>query len=212
MKLAIIGYGEMGIELYNLIVSSEMKNEYSDVFYVDFEEDKLHKVMAESDFFETDRSESEILIAMGEPSMRRLVALKYEREGFKMGSFIHPMSIISGNTRLGEGCIVLPFAYMAPNTVIGKNTLLHSGCRIENDCTIGDNCFVGGNSYVGAKTKIDNTCFIGPNAVLRDGLKIGHDSIIGMGAVLTKSVEVNSVYYGNPAKKIRDNENHKVFR
>ena len=76
----------------------------------------------------------------------------------------------------------------------------------------GDNSFISSNAFVGAKTSIGDTYFLGPNSAVRDGLNIGHDSVIGMGSVITKSVDVNSVCYGNPAKRIRDNTNHKVFK
>ncbi len=212
MKLAIIGGGEMAKELYNLIISCNKKNEYEDIFFVDLEEDISHNIIAESDYFKTDRNESEILIAMGEPAMRKRMSEKYTKEGFRMTKFIHPLSIISANTMIGSGSIVLPFVYIAQNTKIGCNALLHSGSKIENDCSIGNNCFVSSNAFVGAKTSIGDTCFLGPGSSVRDSLEIGHDSIIGMGAVITKPVAENSVCYGNPAKQIRENTKHIVFK
>lgn len=212
MKLAIVGSGEMAIELYSLVISCDIKNKYKDIFYVDLEEDMSHNIMAESDYFKTDRNESEILISMGEPSMRKKMSQIYTKEGFKMATFIHPFSFLSTNTVIGAGSIVLPFVYIAQNTIIGSNVVFHSGCKIENDCIIENNCFVSSNAFVGAKTSIGDACFLGPSSTVRDRVSIGHDSIIGMGAVITRSVSENSVCYGNPAKRIRENTNYKVFK
>lgn len=212
MNLAIIGRGEMALELFSLITSCEKKEKYESIYFVDLVEDKNNNTLSEEEYFKSDRSASEVLIAMGEPYMREKMFEKYEENGFKFATFIHPMSFVSGNTFVGEGSIILPFCYVAQNTKIGKNVILHSGSIIENDCIIGNNCFVSSNSFVGAKTKIDDTCFIGPSSSIRDDITIGKNSIIGMGSVVTKSVEPNAVCFGNPATKARDNITNKVFK
>lgn len=211
MNLAIIGGGEMASELYNLVISCDKKNSYENIFFVDVLEKTEENYVLEADFLKTNRNSSELLIAMGEPSMRKKMAQKYEEEGFRLTTFIHPLSFISAGTVIGNGSIILPFTYVAQNTVIGENVLLHSGCKVENNCNIGNNCFISSNSFVGARVTVEDTCFIGPSASIRDGVSIGHDSIIGMGSVITKSVVENSVNYGNPAKQIRENSNHRVF-
>lgn len=212
LKLAIIGRGELAIELYNLIFSCYKRNEYTDIFFVDTEENIANNTIAEMDYFKTDRDESEIMIAIGEPSMRQKIYEKYTKEGFRTTTFIHPLSFLSANTVIGSGTLVFPFTYIAQNTRIGCNVLFHTGSIIENDCVIGNNCFVSSNAFVGAKTNIGDTCFLGPNSSVRDSLNVGHNSIIGMGSVVTKSVNDNTVCYGNPAKTIRDNKSHKVFK
>jgi len=50
--------------------------------------------------------------------------------------------------------------------------------------------------------KIGNNVFIGTNAIILKGVTIGDNVIIGAGSVITKDCESDSVYAGNPAKKI----------
>ena len=211
MNLAIIGNGEMAHELYNLLISSEEKNKYESIFFVDLHEDKDNKVVSEENFLKSDRKSSKILIAMGEPFMRKKMYEKYTGYGFELETFIHPLAIILNNAIIEDGCIILPFSYISQNAKVGKNVVLHSGCKVENDCSIGNNCFISCNAFVGAKTVIEDTCFVGPGSSLRDGLIIGENSIIGMGAVVVKSVKEQSVCYGNPAIRVRDNITNKVF-
>lgn len=52
------------------------------------------------------------------------------------------------------------------------------------------------------KVKIGNNCFIGANSTILKGVEIGDNCIIGACSVVTKNVESNSVFVGNPAKKI----------
>ncbi len=49
---------------------------------------------------------------------------------------------------------------------------------------------------------IGNNVFIGMNAVITRGVTIGDNVIIGAGSIVTKDCESDSVYAGNPAKKI----------
>lgn len=59
-------------------------------------------------------------------------------------------------------------------------------------------------SIIGAQSPvtIGNNVFIGMNAIITRGVTIGDNVIIGAGSVVTKDCESNSVYAGNPAKKI----------
>lgn len=49
---------------------------------------------------------------------------------------------------------------------------------------------------------IGNNVFIGMNAIVTRGVTIGDNVVIGAGSVVTKDCESNSVYAGNPARKI----------
>lgn len=49
---------------------------------------------------------------------------------------------------------------------------------------------------------IGSNVFIGVNAVITRGVTIGDNVIIGAGSVVTRDCETNSVYAGNPARKI----------
>jgi len=50
--------------------------------------------------------------------------------------------------------------------------------------------------------RIGNNVFIGMNTIITRGVTIGDNVIIGAGSIVTKDCESNSVYAGNPAKKI----------
>ena len=58
------------------------------------------------------------------------------------------------------------------------------------------------------KTVIGNNVFIGMGAIVLMGAEIGDNVIIGAGAVVSGKVESNSVYAGNPAKKVSTLEEH----
>lgn len=65
-------------------------------------------------------------------------------------------------------------------------------------------CVLGAQSPV----VIGNNVFIGMNAVITRGVTVGDNVIIGAGSVVTKDCEADSVYAGNPAKRIMSLEDY----
>ncbi|MCD6184576.1 MAG: acyltransferase [Deltaproteobacteria bacterium] len=57
--------------------------------------------------------------------------------------------------------------------------------------------------------KIGNNVFIGARSTILAGVNIGDNVIIGACSLVTKDCEDNSVYAGNPAKKIESIEKYK---
>lgn len=62
------------------------------------------------------------------------------------------------------------------------------------------------------KIKIKDNVFIGMNAVITAGVTIENNVIIGAGSVVTKDCLTNSVYAGNPAKRIMSLEEFYIKR
>lgn len=59
-------------------------------------------------------------------------------------------------------------------------------------------------AILGAQSPVEigSHVFIGMNAIITRGVRIGDHVIIGAGSVVTKDCEANSVYAGNPARKV----------
>lgn len=81
------------------------------------------------------------------------------------------------------------------------------GVVINERCKIGDNCLISAGVIIGGKKNgtpiIGNNVTIGANSTIIGKVSIGDNSTIGAGAVVTHDVHENSVYVGNPAKKIK---------
>ena len=85
------------------------------------------------------------------------------------------------------------------NTMIGPNTMIidHDGHQAWPPEARWTN---SGNSK---EIIIENDVWIGMNCIILKGVNIGRGSIIAAGSVVTEDVEPNSLYGGNPAKKIK---------
>ena len=50
------------------------------------------------------------------------------------------------------------------------------------------------------------------HACVKENVKIGNDSIIGMGACVFNDIKENMIALGNPARPMKTNIEHKVFK
>ena len=137
---------------------------------------------------------------------------------------------IGENTNIWQFCVVFPQAKIGSNcnicaqvlieneVVIGNNVTIKSGVQIWDGITIEDDVFIGPNAtftndlfprsknpdWKLAKTVIKKSASIGANATILAGVTIGENAMIGAGSVVTKDVPANSVWYGNPARFVRE--------
>jgi len=116
---------------------------------------------------------------------------------------------------------------------IPESTTVGQMCHIDRDVIIGENCRIQGMVYIPPKTVIGNNVFIGPqvgfsndryppgiiegvvvddNVIIGLGSKIlagvviGKNSMVGMGSIVTKNIPPNEVWYGTPARYIKENK------
>lgn len=112
--------------------------------------------------------------------------------------------------------------------VIGEHTYIYKSYKaridinnarfisIGNNCLITEGCVLLAHDYSYAvvankygellrnqrKTCIGNNVFLGMNTIVLMGASIGDNCIVGAGSVVSGKLEANSVYAGNPAKRI----------
>jgi acetyltransferase-like isoleucine patch superfamily enzyme len=117
---------------------------------------------------------------------------------------------------LDDDVSIGPFVEIQKNVFIGKKTKVQSHSFICELVTIGDNCFIGhgvcfvndkftnggpanGDKTLWSKTTIGNNVSIGSNSTILP-VNITDNVVIGAGSVVTKDINVQGVYFGNPAK------------
>ena len=111
------------------------------------------------------------------------------------------------------------------NVFVGDNFYSNFNLTLVDDgiITIGNNVLIGPNCTIitpvhpldvderlseknqrNLPVVIGNNVWIAANVTILPGVTIGHGSVIGAGSVVTKDVLPNSLYYGNPAKFIKE--------
>lgn len=113
-----------------------------------------------------------------------------------------------GGVVIGENVEIGSLNSVAKGTL--SNTIIEENVKTDNLVHIAHNCIIGKGSLITASAQfsggviVGENVWIGPNSSIIQKITIGDNSFIGLGAVVTKNVPSNTVFAGNPAKKIRD--------
>ena len=122
------------------------------------------------------------------------------------------------------------------NIYFGNNCEVNMNCTFldDNKIVIGDNALIApnvqiytayhpthyldrfgeltdGGSFNFCKTitapvTIGNNVWIGGGVIILPGVTIGDNVVIGAGSVVTRSIEANTIAYGNPCKVVKENK------
>lgn len=127
-------------------------------------------------------------------------------KGAKHINLIHPSSFISKEAVLDEGNLVGAGTAINTNVTIGRGNIIFSNTVLEHESNLKNYCYLSPSVTICGKVSIDDNVYIGPGAIIAAGIKIGKNVMIGAGSVILHDIPDNSVYWGNPAKFIKKNE------
>ena len=117
-------------------------------------------------------------------------------------NLIHPTAHVSISAKLGCNVFVGPQAIIGLDATIGDGVTMNALSSIEHDNKIGAFSFLGTGAILCGRIETGEAVFIGGGATIKPGTKIGARTTIGTGAVLVKDADADSVYVGNPARKL----------
>jgi len=115
-----------------------------------------------------------------------------------------------GGVKIGKNCII------GSNTAIVRGssneyTILEDGVNMAPGCCIGHGTRIGKNTHlannisIGGSADLGSYNFYGCGSTINPGVKVeSTDIILGAGSTLTKSIKESGVYFGLPAKKIKN--------
>jgi acetyltransferase-like isoleucine patch superfamily enzyme len=133
---------------------------------------------------------------------RRLFVEKFQSEGAKFASLVHPSAWVSRSARLGEGVVIGPNANIGPNVHIGDFTLVNARCSLGHDTRLGDLNFISPNVCFSGFTTIGNDNLFGINSATIPGITVGHRNRIAAGMVLHTDVGDDAVVFYRYKEKI----------
>lgn len=205
MKTVVFGTTEYSEYVYytmlaegiNNIVAFTMTSEYKnkDIFcnlpVIDFED--LDSIITDP---------FEILITVGYPKMnkgRERVYHLCKEKGYKVGSYISNRAICDSDN-IGEGCIIMPRAFIAPCTQIGICNIISTDSSIGHTSTVGDFNWFSGNVTTAGDVTIGSRCFFGINSLICNNVKIADETLVGVCSYVAKDTKPGLAYMGMPAK------------
>ena len=122
---------------------------------------------------------------------------------FSFITVIHPFSAIARGIIIGEGTVVMPGSIINSNTKIGKHCVINTKASLDHDNQLGNFVSVAPGSTTGGRVVIDDFSTVSIGACVIQDVHIGKHSLVGAGAVVVGNVDNQSIYYGVPARLMR---------
>lgn len=217
MILGVYCAGGLGKEVVDLAedINSKM-NYWKDILFVDdiFEQDEFYGYSVFS--FEkllkySTEQPIEIIIANGEPEVRRKLFEKCKESKLSIATLIHPDAFISKSATIGEGAIIRKYVSISSDVIIGENVYLQSYVGIGHDAVVGANSVLSSFIALPGYCVLDECVYIAPSVAVNNGVHIGAYAIIGIGSVVYRNIKEGKIVMGNPGKVIGDNTERTVF-
>ena len=104
------------------------------------------------------------------------------------------------NARICRGTHISPKCNVTADIIVGAYNFWGSHVITSNDKEM---CYMR-KEFISNPPKIGSYVRIGSRSIIGAGVVIGDNAMVGMGSVVTKDIPAGELWYGNPAKYVRD--------
>jgi len=201
-KAAIIGYGDLGVQIINLL----SQNGYSIDNTIFFDDNAFNKEVTNSyrfsDYLANEFSKFEFYLGIGYKhlELRNEIFENLHKLGRKTPNLIHSSCIIDDTCEIGLANTLYPGCILDYKASLGNANLLNLGVILSHHSRVEDACFLSPGVCVSGFSKIESNCFLGSRTVVSNHITIGKGSKIGVGSCINKSIPDNTIAIGNPLK------------
>ena len=211
-KIAIVGSGGFAREILTLIDDiNQRQPTFEVVGFVDSDTSKTihgYQVIGDDDFVNQVKEPLSVVIAVGEPHLKKKIRNKYTNPLVKFPSLIHPSVLIGSKdtVSVGEGCVICAGCILTTDIKIKDFVTLNLMCTVGHDTEIDNYCSFMPSVNISGEVKVNEGVYAGTGAKIINQLEIGNNTIIGAGAVVAKSLPADCIAVGVPAKPIKFNK------
>lgn len=110
-----------------------------------------------------------------------------------------PKAHVSKHAKIGQGTLIMPFAFINAGVTIGDNCIINTAAIIEHETSIGAHNHVSTGCVVNGNCTVGNNNFLGTNSTLLNNITVGSYNLIGASSVVVKNVGDHLKLFGNPA-------------
>jgi sugar O-acyltransferase (sialic acid O-acetyltransferase NeuD family) len=203
MLIAFIGYGEMGVQVYELL-----KQKYPALKPVYFD-DELYKANIKNahpfkDYIKDTFKNYSFVICLGyrHAALKNKIFKQLVKQDRKNLSFVHVTCFVSRSATIGAGSVLYPMCNIDKEVKIGNAVLLNNSVVISHNSSIGNSCYLSPGVVLSGNVTIGENTFLGTGVVVSNGITIGKNVVIGIGTVITKNIPDNAFVIGNPMKLV----------
>lgn len=142
------------------------------------------------------------IVAIGDNSVRRMLAREVTRHGIPLISAVHPSASVAASVTLGRNVVVAAGVVICANCQIGDSVILNTGSVVDHQTMIGEGAHICPGVRIAGRVIIEAGVFLGVSATVIPNIRIGTEAIIGAGSVVTEDVASMATAVGVPARSI----------
>ena len=213
-KIVILGTGGFARELVTLIQDINAISPTYD--FIGFVDGSLVKgtlvngypVIGNDDEINNVSEELGLVLAFGDPKLKKKVKDKFTNPLLSFPTLIHP-SVIIGDKRfveIGAGCIICAGCILTTNITIKDFVTLNLQCTVGHDTIINEYSAFMPTCNISGEVNVAEGVYCGTGVKIINLTSIGRYSIVGAGAVVTNTLPANCTAVGIPAKPIKFHE------
>jgi len=212
------GFGGFGSEVQKWVCSGshhELFQRFDEIYLIDDFVDRIptkvvtrQKILSRTDFIEK-KGQHELFfnILIGDSKVRQKIWEFYAKHQVAPATLVAPTAEVNSNLQQVEGGVFCQNSIVTTDAKIGKGCQVNIYSYIAHDCEIGDFVTFAPRASCNGHVVIKKGAYVGTGAVIRNGsrnspLTIGAGAVVGMGAVVTKDVAPNTTVVGMPAKPL----------
>jgi sugar O-acyltransferase (sialic acid O-acetyltransferase NeuD family) len=145
-----------------------------------------------------------LVLALGNPSLKLELLKKIDRMKVKFPVLRHPSAILQNvsTINIGEGTILCAGSILTTDIGIGSHVLINLNCTIGHGVHIGMCTSIMPGVNIAGDVSVGTGVLIGSGVNVINKIKLGDRCTIGMGSVVLRDVAADSTVVGVPAKPI----------
>lgn len=204
-KILIFGGGGHGKVILDILLSAKKEV----LGFLDEDESKIgteirgFKILGGWKFLEKNR-EVAVALGIGNNEIRQSIYQKIKELRIEAAQAIHAKAIISLDTKIGEGVVIMPGAVVNSGTVIEDGAVVNTGATVDHDCFLKKFCQVWPGANLAGAIEVGELSYVGTGTSVIQNIKIGKNVMIGAGAAVVQDIPDNVVAAGVPARIIKN--------
>ena len=159
-----------------------------------------HKVLGGFPWLLDHLGEFDLIVAIGDNSVRRRIADRALELGATFGSAVSPLAHFSPACQVGPGAMIFPRVTVSTNVVVGAHVILGVHSSVSHDCRVGDFSFLCPGARLTGNVTLGDEVMIGTNACVIPGKSVGRGTTVGAGAAVVEDLPENVIAVGVPAR------------
>ena len=147
-----------------------------------------------------------VVVAIGDPRIRRRVVKTLKVTGCTYPSLVHPSVFVHRTNSIGVGVVIFQGAQVMIDVKLGNHVHLNTQSSVSHESVLSDYATISPGVHVSGNVKLHSGVFLGTGTQVAPGLEIGEGAVVGAGATVVANIEENVVAVGSPARAIKQAE------